>query len=187
MVDALTDGINAPVSINGAASLPSGLDVSQFQVGAMRVGGILFEYTRSGEVDFGVTLGEKTPKLGTIWADSVSTDKVQPSASFTGKQANRIANANAADTIDLLGRTGEHTDTVVYFRKRQNRGTFVDDATPEHFSLTFSGLIVPESVSSSGATTADVTFKMYAIATEVGGVTVSPIIFTPNIPYPTNP
>lgn len=177
-IDALTKSGNSPLAGDYGTTLPSGIDASQFVLGHMKVAGILIPDVRSLNVDFGISLTEKTPQLAGVWPEQVGRQKVVPKATVVAKDPTYLDDAK----FPLLGKAAAHADTIFYFKKRLNKSAFVDDATTEHFSLTFSGLVLVQSaISSSGTSTGDISIEIN------GSGTTSPLILTPNIAYDSTP
>lgn len=182
-IHALTDGTNAPFAWDPAVALPTGLDSSKFALGHMRVGNILFDDIRNLNAAFNVTIGEKLPAFGSVWADSVPAGKATPVVSLEGRNPQRLNDAGGSSGIPLLGKQAAHTDTIFYFKKRSASG-FVADGTAEHFSMTVSGLLVWDNpFAFSGNSPAATSFRIEGLH---DGTNVD-IVFTTGIAYDPTP
>ncbi|MEN1680783.1 MAG: hypothetical protein AAGJ46_14435 [Planctomycetota bacterium] len=183
MVDALTDGTNEPVQRDWAATLPTGVDTSQFVLGAAKCRNLLLTDIRSLNIDFGIEKTEKRPQLGGVWPETVGVLKARPSATLTAKEIKYLRDTTTSDDASrypMNGDVAEHADTIFYFKKRKNRAAFEDDAETVHFSITMAGLLVPENLfNASGTATGDSSWKIET----VNDGTNNPLIVTTDIAY----
>jgi hypothetical protein len=179
MVDAVTDGTNAPVASSFAASLGGTPDLSQYALGAMRVGNLVFSDCRDFNLDFGIRKSETQIELGGVWAERQGVQKGVPVITLTGSDVREVSNSR----FPALGLSATHANTTFYFRKRLNRGVFVADATAEHFAITASGLVLPETLGDSSGATSTTRFRIECL----NDGTNFPLIFTPNIAYDPTP
>jgi hypothetical protein len=181
-LDAITpDGVNAPFAADYSETLPTGLNIDEYILGAMRIANIVWSDARSLNLNFNVTRLEKEAALGGIWPDRASRTKARPEATITGRDPTKLDDTTG---IPFVGKPGTHTDTILYFRKRKNAAALEDVASPVHLKLTMSGMAYfdnPFEASGSGAAETTVMFKGIHDGTNV------PLIWTPGVAYDPTP
>lgn len=180
-VDAISDGTNAPLAGSYGATLPTGLDLSQYAVGAIKIANILWSDTRRLNLAFNVRRGEDDPQLGGIWPIRASRVKAQPVLELTARDPSKLDDSTG---IPLLGKSAIHGNTVVYFKKRLNRGAFEADASTVHLKMTMSGLVYFDNpFSASGNANAETSIRLVGL----NDGTNFPIVFTFGIAYNPSP
>lgn len=147
MIEALTDGTNAPVRETDGVALPTPLISQQFTLGVCKVGGVVFSEIQGVSIDFGVGITEKLPALASVWPNSVGVQKVRPVLTLRGRDLSQIK----AAAIPVLGAAATHVNTTIQLVKRLNAGTFESAGSTVHITLTMAGMITPQSlISASG-------------------------------------
>lgn len=171
-VDTLSgDGAVAPIVQVTGATLPTTINTDSFSLGIPQVAGLSFPEATQVTLNFGVTLTDKPPGWGSIYPTDVGLQKVRPEI--------RIENADLdmlkAAGVPLDSKEATHANTILPFRKKKNRGAFVDDATAEHFSITASGLFYFDTIASgSGNSNASNTLVLRAVKESA----TAPIVFS---------
>lgn len=181
-IDAITpDGLNAPFAADYSETLPTGLNIDEYILGAMRIGNVIWDDARSMELTFNVERGERDPMLGGIWPDRASRRKARPRLTVTARDPRKLDDASG---IPFVGKSGTHLNTILYFRKRLNGAALVDVATTEHFRMTMSGIVYFDNpFEASGNAPAETTVM---ISGRHDG-TNAPIIFTFGVAYDDTP
>jgi hypothetical protein len=160
-INALSDGTNAPVAGIYNAALPASLDLSQYVIGAVKIANLLITDCRTLNLNFGIERGESLPQLGGIWPTSIAANKARPVLTFSGTDIKLLDDSTG---IPLTGKTAIHADTIIYFRKRKNRGALEAAASTVHLKLTMSGLAVIDSaVSGSGTAPSEISGRVEAV------------------------
>jgi hypothetical protein len=181
-IDAITpDGVNAPFVADPTDTLPTGLNIDEFILGAMRIGNIVWDDARSLNLNFNVTRLEKEAMLGGIWPDRASRTKARPEATITGRDPRKLDDSTG---IPFVGKSATHVDTILYFRKRKNAAALEDAASLVHLKLTIAGMVYFENpFEASGAGAAETTVMIKGIH---DGTNV-PLIWTPDVAYDPTP
>lgn len=181
-IDAITpDGTNAPFVADPTATLPTGLNIDEYVLGAMRIGNIVWDDARSLNLNFNVTRMEREAGLGLVWPDRASRIKARPEATITGRDARKLDDSTG---IPLLGKAGTHANTILYFRKRKNAAALEDPASLVHLKLTMCGMAYFENpFEASGGGIAETTLMFKGIH---DGSNV-PLIWTRNVAYDFTP
>jgi hypothetical protein len=181
-IDAITpDGTNAPFVADPTDTLPTALNIDEYMLGAMRIGNIVWDDARSLSLDFNVNRLEREAGLGIVWPDRASRTKARPSATITGRDPRKLDDTTG---IPLLGKSGTHLNTILYFRKRTNSGSLEPIASAVHLKLTMAGMVYfenPFEASGAGAAETTVMFK------GIHDGTNAPLIWTPNVAYDPTP
>jgi hypothetical protein len=147
MLDAITDGSNAPVARTDGVALPSPIVAERFTLGLPAIAGSTFPEIEDVSIEFGITKTEKTPSLGSIWTDAIGVLTVRPVVTFRGRDLSKVTNALIA-----AGASGAtHLNTVIQLIARQSAGSFVDFGDSEHITITVNGLVAPENLVSASA------------------------------------
>lgn len=140
IVDALTDGTNAPVRRdNSSVTLPTTIVSQRFTLGLVTIAGTDYDEIDSVSLDFGVQTTPKLPKAGQIWPQSLGVSVVRPVLTITGRDANAITTA----LMQAGAEAATHANSVVRLKKRSSPGAFVADGTSEHIEITLAGLHIP--------------------------------------------
>lgn len=179
-LDAITDGTNAPFATDYGATLPTAVDASQFVIGAMRIGNVLWTDVRSFTLNFGVTRLDREPQLGGIWPERSGRRRAEATATITARDPTKLD----AAAIPLTGKEATHANTIIYFKKRKNRASFEADGDLVHFKLTMAGLVrFDNPFAASGTAPAETTVTIDG----VHDGTNAPLIFSFGIAYDPSP
>lgn len=140
-----SDGSVAPVVMGAGVTLPTTINTDSFALGEPTIADLAFPESTQLTVNFNSSTTQKTPGWGSIFPVEVGMEKVRPEI--------RIENADLdllkAAGVPLTAREALHAETTLPFRKKLNRGTFVADATQEHFSATASGLLYFDTIANA--------------------------------------
>jgi hypothetical protein len=180
MLDALTDGVNAPVSRTDGVALPSPIIAERFTLGLPAIAGATFPEIESVSIEFGVIKTDITPQLGSIWTDSIGVLRVLPRVTFRGRDLSKVTDA----LIQAGASEATHVNTVIQLIARENAGKFEDFADPEHIAITVAGLVVPESLGSASSNQRSTTTLTLAASTD--GIN-APVLFDLASTYDTTP
>lgn len=166
-----SNGVLAPVVQAQSVTLPTAINTDTFVLGPPKVADITFNEATSVTIDFGVQLTAKEAGWGSIYPTDIGLLKVRPEI--------RIENADLdllkAAGVPLDSKDAVHAETLIAFRKKENRGAFVADATTEHFSLTASGMFYFDTIANgSGAQQANNTLVLKTAKES----TTAPIVFS---------
>jgi hypothetical protein len=176
-IDAISKSLNAPFASSYAATLPTGLNIDEYILGAMKIGNVIWYDARSMSLDFQVQRTEKEPQLGGVWPDRASRRKARPKLTVTARDPRKLDDSVG---IPLLGKTGTHANTVLYFRKKLNGGALEDPAATVHFKMTMNGMCYFDNpFSANGDAPAETTVMVNALK----DATNAPLIFTFGIAY----
>lgn len=180
MLDAITDGSNAPVSRTDGVALPTPVVAQRYTLGLPAISGATFPEIESVSIDFGISKTDMTPQLGAIWPDSVGVLQARPVITFRGRDLSKVTNALIAAGAD----DATHVDTVIQLIARENAGAFEAFGDPAHITITVAGLVVPESLVSASANQRATT-SLRLLATYDG--TNAPVLFDTSSTYDTTP
>lgn len=154
MVDAITDGTNAPITADYASNtLLSSLAKGQWTIGAIAIEDLVLTDIASISLDFGIQKTGKTPALGSVWPDSITVRKIQPTLTISVFdirfwQDSIIPTLGKAVTQNA---TFASSNTLIQLKKRANLTTFVADNVEQHIAFTMAGIgIVTSAFSGSG-------------------------------------
>ena len=178
-VHALTDGSNAPFSGDySGITLPSNPISNKYGIGNFRIANILWREPTSYNLEFGITIDDKLPAIGGVWAETTGVRKSQPRLNITGQDPTMLDDTTG---IPLLGGNAVHANTVIQLMKKKNgAGGYEDSASTVHFRMTMDGLVIVEDpFSTSGDGIADSTSRVEA--THDG--TNAPVVFAFNQAY----
>src|SRR5690606_4215397 len=147
MLDTFTDGNNAPVARTVGVAQVTPIISTRFTLGLCKIAGVGFSEIEDVTLDFNVSITDKSPALGSVWADSAGVLTVRPVLTLRGRDLSRVATS----LIELGANAATHANTLIQLIKRQNAASFVDFGTQEHIALTIAGLAVPEMLTSASA------------------------------------
>jgi len=137
-----SDGTSDPIAVADSQSLPEGLsDGERFTLGPVTLESIAIPQLRSVELDFGVRAAAEGADSN-LYNTHCSIAEIQPVLTLRGIDLEWLKATN----IPLKGLDVTHTNTTVYFRKRDDGGTFVADGTAQHIKLTMAGLATIQDV-----------------------------------------
>jgi len=132
----LYDGVNDPLVISDAVTLPAGLtDAERFTLGPITIESVSLTTVQKFDVDFGIT-GDPDAGDSSIWDTYCSIRGIKPKITLSGFDVEWLKAAN----IPLTGKSATHLNTAIYLRKRAAGSTFVADVTAEHIKFTAAGL-----------------------------------------------
>jgi hypothetical protein len=157
----LWDGTNAPLLIETSQALPSRPASSgRWTIHSVVVEDVEITCNIQVDLDFGISV-DPFGCDSDIWDTHFHINQVAPMVNITSLDQENFASAKVA----LAGLVGTQANSIIYLRKRTpNKGTFVADATEEHISINFAGIILPIDVhSGSGNQKAQSTFRIEAI------------------------
>lgn len=180
MLDALTDGTNAPVARTDGVALPTPIVAERFTLGLPAIAGATFPEIESVSIDFGISKTEKTPSLGSIWTDSLGVLTVRPIVTFRGRDLSKVTDA----LITAGASEATHVNTVIQLIARENAGKFEDFGDAAHIAITVAGLVVPESLGSASSNQRSTT--TLRLAASYDG-TNAPVLFDLASTYDTTP
>ena len=134
------DGTNAPVIFAGSQALPEISPLSAvWTVGPVRINGTLFTGVQSIDFDLGLEFsvlrgdGESRPRFGFI-------RRRKPTIKVTG------LNVSVLPVIGCSGVAQSETDSLIYFRAKDDCGDNVADNVASHIGLSIAaGKIMPDS------------------------------------------
>lgn len=176
-IDTISKNLNAPFAANYADTLPTGLNIDEYILGAMKIGNLLWSDARTFTCDFNNTRADREPGLGSLWPERSARRKVRPRITVGARDPRKLDDAAG---IPFLGKKAVHTDTVFYFRKRDNGGALIDVALLQHFKLTVQGTVVFDNpFSVSGDASAETSLMIYGRKDD----TNPSLIFTFGIAY----
>ena len=92
-----------------------------------------------------------------LYDKHVEQPGIRPIATITGLNATAFGSAG----VPPVGKKLDHTETVIYLRKRDEGIGFVADATAEHIKLTMNGVAVVTQHTGQGTAAAEVTVQIY--------------------------
>lgn len=180
LLDALTDGTNAPLVETDGVAMPSNILAAQYTLGVCSIGGVTFDDIDGVSIDFGVNTSGKTPALASIYPDTIGVESVRPKLTLRGRSINKMK----AAAIPLTGKAAAHANTKVQLVKRANQGAFVANGTAQHITLTFYGMVVPDQVlSASGKNRASNSLMLQA----ADDGTNAPIVISTSATYNPTP
>lgn len=158
---ALWDGTNNPLLIEGTQALPS-LPASsgRWTINSVVVESIEIACNIQVDIDFGISV-DPFGCDSDVWDTHFHVNQIAPMVNITSLDPENFA----ALKVPLAGLVGTQVNSKILLRKRTpNKGTFVADATEEHISINFAGIILPIDVhSASGNQKAQSTFRIEAI------------------------
>lgn len=158
MVDAITDGTNAPMVITHGVAIPAvTFAKGQWEIALCKIAGTVFKPT-DFTINFNVSKEKPRPLAPVIWNDRIAVSKVQPTVTIRGIDPSVISAAG----IDPSGDSATHLNTLLQLVKRQSGGSYVAAATTEHIGITVDGLVVvtnPFSVSGQADATVDIEIR----------------------------
>lgn len=147
IIDAFTDGMNAPVARTVGVANIATLISTRFTLGKLKIAGVGLVEVDDWSLDFAVSITDKTPALGSIWPDSAGVLTVRPVLTMRGRDLSRVQSG----LLGMGANAATHANTLLQLIKRQNAGSFVNFATQEHIAITIAGLAVPEMLVSGSA------------------------------------
>jgi hypothetical protein len=180
MIDAITDGTNAPMVITHGVALPAALEKGQWELAIGKIGAVVFKPTDL-TINFNVQKEKPRPLAPSIWNDRIAVSKVQPVVTARGIDPSQIGAAG----IDITGVSATHVNTLFQLVKRQTGGSYVAAATTVHIGITVAGLVVvtnPFSVSGQSDATVDI-----EIRTIWDGTNIPVLINSTTYPYDSTP
>ena len=133
------DGTTAPIAVTTGQTMPAITATDQMFVnGPVSINGATLDGIKSQRVDFGLDLVVEHGS-GEAYPTFVGIRKRRPTISF------RTTDVSFVGTAGITAQGA--TDSAVYFRKVDNRGTRVANATAEHIKITVDdGLITNRSI-----------------------------------------
>ena len=159
-IDAITVGGNAPFAADYAATLPTGLNVDEFALAAVKIGNILWRDARTFDLQFNVERLEPEPGMGLVWNERAGRRKARPRLTVTARDPTKLSDT----AIPLLGKAASHSDTTLFFKKKKNKAAFELDASTVHFKLTMHGMALFDNpFAASGSGTAETTIVVHGI------------------------
>lgn len=179
-VVALSDGTNAPWSINQAASLPTVplASMAQYVMGATRIGNIVLNDLRSFNFAFGNVLRTPLLGLGTVFAETTHNELHDPMLELTGVDLAKIGAAGIA----FGGHAATHANTTLWFKRRLPGGSFYPDNQAVHARLTMNGLVTPVNYGEgSGRSATETKIKVSSVYDATNNA--MPVIFQFGIAY----
>jgi hypothetical protein len=180
MLDAITDGSNAPVARTDGVALPTPIVAERFTLGLPAIAGSTWPEIEDVSIEFNVTKTEKTPSLGSIWTDAIGVLTVRPVVTFRGRDLSKVSNALVA-----AGASGAtHLNTVIQLIARENSGSFADFGDSDHIAITVAGLVVPENLVSASSNQR-ATNSIRLVSAYDG--TNAPVLFDLSATYDTTP
>lgn len=176
ILDALTDGTNAPLARTDGVALPSTVTAAQWTLGICNINGVRYQEINDVNLSLNVSITDKSPALGQIWPEAVGVLTVKPVLTLTGRDLSKITNAIIAAGVNAAA----HASTKIQLVKRANAGSFVASATTEHINITMAGLIVQEEIVSASAN-GQATHSLRIVGSYDG--TNAPCIFNVGVAY----
>ncbi len=159
-VNALSDGTNAPVTFDDEAILPTGVDTSQYVLGAVRAGNVVFGDLRSVNAAFGITLGEIVLGLASVWPEDIPILSIDPRWTITGRDVRKVGSG----AVPAVGQEATQANTEIWYRKRKNKSTLEDVTAPVHIKVMISGLLYcTQSGEGSGRSDGSTTFEVQSV------------------------
>lgn len=161
-VDVVTlyDGANDIVNITDNNALPSITSAAgHYAFHKAIIGGVTLDADTGVDIDFGLAaLLENTQS--SIWPQWGSVAGQVATIVITSKNIQALKSTN----IPLAGKAATHANTAIYFKKRKLGGTFEDDSSPVHFSITAAGMAnIEGAFSASGQGTGDLGVKLTTV------------------------
>ena len=170
-IHSIYDGTNAPVVIDDVFPLPTlPASPARYTLGALTVNDVVIGCKTQVDFDFGSSV-DSFGCDSQHYDTNLNVDQIAPMVTITSLDPKNFAAAAAT----LTGMVGTHSTCNAILRKRTpSKGTYIADATAEHISITFSGVILPtDAFSASGNQKGQSQFK---IETAFDG-TNAPFIF----------
>jgi len=145
-LQAITDGVNDPLVLDSAASLP-GLSASErFTLGPCIIGGKELSGMQSVEIEFGLTANGRSGD-GETWDTQIAVNEVRPKIRIQGVDPTWFGSAN----IPLGGLSCSQANTIIRLRKLKHHDTTHADAEEVHITIAAAGMAtIDEAVGSSG-------------------------------------
>jgi hypothetical protein len=157
IVDGITDGVNAPMTITHGVTLPPTLIRGQWELALCVIAGVQIKPV-DVTINFNQQETKPRPLAPLIWPERIAVQKVQPIASIRGIDPRKIS----ASGIDVTGETAIHANTMIQLVKRLTGGSYVAAATPVHITFTLAGMVVvtnPFSSSGQADATLDIEIR----------------------------
>lgn len=158
---ALWDGTNNPLVIEGSQALPT-LPASsgRWTLHSLVVESVTIECNIQLDIDFGITI-DAFGCDSDVFDTHLHINQIAPMITITSLDPENFADAKAA----LIGLVGTQANSKLILRKRTaNLASFVADATAEHISINFAGVILPtDAHNASGNQKAQSTFRIETI------------------------
>lgn len=145
---ALWDGTNDPLEIEGSQALPT-LPASQgrWTLHSVVVESATIECNIQVDIDFGIQI-DAFGCDSDLFDTHLHLNQIAPMINITSLDPENFADAKAK----LTGLVGTQVNSKIVLRKRTpSQASFVADATAEHISINFAGVIVPVDVHNASA------------------------------------
>lgn len=180
ILDTLSDGNNGPVARTDGVALPSPIAAKRFRIGKPKIGGVVFDEVDNWQVDFAVSIAEKTPAVGSIWPEQVGVITVRTVVTLRGRDLSKVTHALLQQAAASAG----HADTVLQLISLESGGNFLDFNSSGHINLTVAGLAVPENLGSGSANQRTTTSLRLSAAWDGSN---APVLFNLNTTYDPTP
>jgi len=180
LMDAFTDGTNAPMAEADGVAMVTPLVDERYRLGLCKIAGVQFPDIEGISIEYNVSLTDKGPSLGSIWPDSAGVLTVRPVLVVRGRDLSKVQSG----FIELGATAATHANTTLQFIKLENSGSYETFGDSVHISLTVAGMVVPEmvvSASAGGAATDELRVPL------IHDGTFNPIVQTLGTTYNINP
>lgn len=183
ILDSLTDGTNGPVARTDGVAMPDEEDIviERYTLGLPAIAGTTHPEVEGVSLEFGVSITEKMPSLGSIWSDSVGVLTVRPVLTLRGRDLRKVS----AALVSAGSAECAHADTVIQLIARERSARFKDFGDSEHITITLAGLVVPENLGSAAAGQKAITTLRLPAALDSSGN--APVLFDLTAQYDTTP
>jgi hypothetical protein len=155
---AIYDGTNDPIVIEGTVAVPTlPASAGRWTLSDMEVDDISIGCKTQLDIDFGFNV-DAYGCDDEIWDSHLDVTQIHPMITITSLDPTNFADAK----VLLEGLVGAHADSKLILRKRTSKqASYVADATEEHISITFSGVILAtDAHNASGNSKASSTFRI---------------------------
>lgn len=152
------DGSNDPIIIEGSQALPTLPGTpGRWTLSSFEIGGNTISCNIQIDIDFGFSV-DAFGCDDDIWDTHFHINKIMPMINITSLDPTNFSDSN----VILEGLVGTQANSKIVLRKRTpHQATYIDDATDEHISIEFAGVILPtEAHNASGNQKAQSSFQV---------------------------
>lgn len=180
ILDTLTAEGNAPVARTDGVAMVTPVVAERLTLGLCSIAGSTWPEVEGVSLDFNVSIGDKTPALGAIWADTVSVLTVRPVLTIRGRDLSKVSAALIAATSNAA----THANTIIQLIRRKSGAAFEPFGNSVHTTITMAGMLVPDNLVSAAANQRATTTLRLAGAFDG---TNAPVMFNVATTYDTTP
>jgi hypothetical protein len=155
---ALWDATNDPVMIEGSQALPTlPSSPGRWTIGSLTVGSEVIGCKIQVDIDFGIQVDPFSCD-SSVWDDHFHINQIAPMITITSLDPENFSDS----AVILEGLIGTQANSRLVLRKRTaSQASFVADATAEHISINFAGVIMAtDAHNASGNQKAQSTFRI---------------------------